>query len=137
MKKFLIGFGGLLILLGSVGLINQISLTFKAVEAEREMYGSSIEFMLLQMASSLGPYLTALIGGGIIIALVAFLNAYEKRNDLTSQLINVLTNNDSIEKTSHPHLQSQQTENKPLEDQIEDETPNYEHTQNDRLYWNG
>jgi|GEM_PF-6728762 len=137
MKKFLIGFGGVLILLGTVGLINHISLTFKAVETEREMYGGSVQFMILQMVSSLGPYLMALIGGGIIIALVAFLNAYEKRNDLTSQLIDALTTNGSIEKISHTHLQPLQNETKPLEEPIEDEISNYEHTQNDRLYWNG
>ncbi|MBU7594680.1 hypothetical protein [Metabacillus halosaccharovorans] len=137
MKKFLIGFGGFLILLGAGGLINHISMTFKAAEAEREMYGGSIDFMLLQMVGSFGPYLFALIGGGIIIAIVAFLTAYEKRNDLTSQLIHTLSNKDSDEKINVISPQPQQTENTPPQDSKEDEIPHYEQPQNERLYWNG
>ncbi|PMC36795.1 hypothetical protein CJ195_15330 [Bacillus sp. UMB0899] len=137
MKKFLIGFGGFLILLGIGGLINHISMTVKAAEAEREMYGGSIEFMLLQMAGSLGPYLFALIGGGIIIALAAFLTAYEKRNDLTAQLIHALPNKGLDEKINPPHPLPQQKENTPLQESISDETPQYDQPHNERLYWNG
>ncbi|WP_226528690.1 hypothetical protein [Metabacillus niabensis] len=137
MKKFLIGFGGFLILLGAGGLINHISMTFKAAEAEREMYGGSIDFMLLQMVGSFGPYLFALIGGGIIIAIAAFLTAYEKRNDLTSQLIHTLSNKDSDEKINVISPQPQQTENTPQQNSKEDEIPLYEQPQNERLYWNG
>ncbi|WP_078433230.1 hypothetical protein [Metabacillus halosaccharovorans] len=137
MKKFLIGFGGFLILLGAGGLINHISMTFKAAEAEREMYGGSIDFMLLQMVGSFGPYLFALIGGGIIIAISAFLTAYEKRNDLTSQLIHTLSNKDSDKKINVISPQPQQTENTPQQDSKEDEIPLYEQPHNERLYWNG
>ncbi|WP_026562358.1 hypothetical protein [Bacillus sp. J37] len=137
MKKFLIGFGGFLILLGAGGLINHISMTFKAAEAEREMYGGSIDFMLLQMVGSFGPYLFALIGGGIIIAIAAFLTAYEKRNVLTSQLIHTLSNKDSDEKINSISPQPQQPENTSPQDLKEDEIPLYEQPQNERLYWNG
>lgn len=137
MKKFLIGFGGFLILLGAGGLINHISMTFKAAEAEREMYGGSIDFMLLQMVGSFGPYLFALIGGGIIIAIAAFLTAYEKRNVLTSQLIHTLSNKDSDEKINIISPQPQQPENTSPQDLKEDEIPLYEQPQNERLYWNG
>jgi len=137
LKKFLIGFGGFLILLGAGGLINHISMTFKAAEAEREMYGGSIDFMLLQMVGSFGPYLFALIGGGIIIAIAAFLTAYEKRNVLTSQLIHTLSNKDSDEKINSISPQPQQPENTSPQDLKEDEIPLYEQPQNERLYWNG
>lgn len=137
MKKFLFGFGGFLILLGAGGLINHISMTFKAAEAEREMYGGSIDFMLLQMVGSFGPYIFSLIGGGIIIAIAAFLAAYEKRNDLTSQLIQTLSNKDSVEKINNISPQLQQEENTPSQDSKEDEIPLYEQPQNERLYWNG
>jgi len=137
LKKFLIGFGGFLILLGAGGLINHISMTFKAAEAEREMYGGSIDFMLLQMVGSFGPYLFALIGGGIIIAIAAFLTAYEKRNVLTSQLIHTLSNKDSDEKINIISPQPQQPENTSPQDLKEDEIPLYEQPQNERLYWNG
>ena len=137
MKKFLIGFGGFLILLGAGGLINHISMTFKAAEAEREMYGGSIDFMLLQMVGSFGPYIFALIGGGILIATAAFLTAYEKRNVLTSQLIHTLSNKDSDEKINIISPQPQQPENTSPQDLKEDEIPLYEQPQNERLYWNG
>ncbi len=112
-------------------------MTFKAAEAEREMYGGSIDFMLLQMVGSFGPYLFSLIGGGIIIAITAFLTAYEKRNDLTSQLIHTLSNKDSDKKINVISPQSQQTENTLQQDSEEDEIPLYEQPQNERLYWNG
>ena len=136
LKKFLIGFGGFLILLGAGGLINHISMTLKAAEVERDMYGGSIEFMLLQMVSSFGPYLFALIGGGLIIAFAAFLTAYEKRNDLTTQLINTLTNKDSNE-IINPTPMPTQTKNTPIQESTEDETIPYENSQKERLYWNG
>lgn len=137
MKKFLIGFGGLLILIGTGGLINHISMTLKAADVEREMYGGSIEFMLLQMVSSLGPYIFAMIGGGIIIALAAFLTAYEKRNNLTLQLINTLPNKGLDESINPTPSQPQQTENTSLQDSIVDEIPQNNEPHSERLYWNG
>ena len=49
MKKFLYGFGGLLIAAGIIGLINHISIAIKSVQAEQALYGGSIQFMMLQM----------------------------------------------------------------------------------------
>jgi hypothetical protein len=90
-KKFLISFGGFLILLGAGGIINHISMVYKAVNEEQEMYGGSVQFMMLQLIGTLTPYLICLIGGGIIIAIAMFLKEYEKRSELTSQLIQVLS----------------------------------------------
>ncbi|MGM7724706.1 hypothetical protein [Metabacillus sp. Hm71] len=98
MKKFLIGFGGFLIVLGAGGIINHISMTFKAVQEEQEMYGGSVQFMTLQLIGSLEPYLTCLIGGGVIISIALFLNEYQKRSELTSQLIQVLSEQRSAQK---------------------------------------
>lgn len=91
MKKFLIGFGSFLILLGAGGIINHISMVYKTVQEEQEMFGRPIQFMILQLIGSLSPYLLCLIGGGIIIAIAVFLNEYQKRSELTSQLIQVLS----------------------------------------------
>lgn len=132
MKKFLVGFGGLLILLGVGGLINHISMALKAVETEREIYGGSIQFMLLQLVSSLGPYFTTLIGGGIIIALAAFLNEYQKRNELTSELIKALSSKPPLEESSNSHPQPQQAEHIKT-----NKVAPYEPNQKERLYWNG
>jgi hypothetical protein len=97
-KKFLFGFGGFLILLGAAGIINHISMAIKAVQEEQEMYGGSIHLMILQMTgSTIGPYLSCIIGGGLIIAITLFLNEYQKRSELTSQLIQVLSEQRSIQ----------------------------------------
>jgi hypothetical protein len=98
LKKFLISFGGFLILLGTGGIINHISMAMKAVKEEQEMYGGSIHLMVIQMTgSTIGPYISCIIGGGIIIAIAFFLSEYQKRNDLTSELIQVL----SQQRSSH------------------------------------
>ncbi|QNF27967.1 hypothetical protein [Metabacillus elymi] len=98
MKKFLFGFGGFLILLGAAGIINHISMAIKAVQEEQEIYGGSIPFMILQMTgSTIGPYISCIIGGGMIIAITLFLNEYQKRSELTSQLIQALTEQRSIQ----------------------------------------
>jgi hypothetical protein len=94
----LFGFGGFLILLGAAGIINHISMAIKAVQEEQEMYGGSIHLMILQMTgSTIGPYLSCIIGGGLIIAITLFLNEYQKRSELTSQLIQVLSEQRSIQ----------------------------------------
>ncbi|MGM0876029.1 MAG: hypothetical protein ACQEWV_14935 [Bacillota bacterium] len=102
MNKFLISFGGLLILLGAGGMINHISMVYKAVQEEQEMYGSSVQFMMLQLIGTMGPYLTCLIGGGIIIAIALFLAEYQKRSELTSQLIQVL----SEQRSTHNEIET-------------------------------
>jgi hypothetical protein len=97
-KKFLFGFGGFLILLGAAGIINHISMAIKAVQEEQEMYGGSIHLMILQMTgSTIGPYISCIIGGGMIIAITLFLNEYQKRSELTSQLIQALSEQRSIQ----------------------------------------
>jgi hypothetical protein len=97
-KKFLFGFGGFLILLGAAGITNHISMAIKAVQEEQEMYGGSIHLMILQMTgSTIGPYLSCIIGGGLIIAITLFLNEYQKRSELTSQLIQALSEQRSIQ----------------------------------------
>lgn len=98
LKKFLIIFGGFLILLGTGGIINHISMAMKAVKEEQEMYGGSIHLMVIQMTgSTIGPYISCIIGGGIIIAIAFFLNEYQKRSELTSELIQIL----SQQRSSH------------------------------------
>lgn len=98
LKKFLISFGGFLILLGTGGIINHISMAMKAVKEEQEMYGGSIHLMVIQMTgSTIGPYISCIIGGGIIIAIAFFLSEYQKRSELTSELIHVL----SQQRSSH------------------------------------
>lgn len=139
LKKFLIGFGGLLILLGAGGIINHVSMAFKAVEEEREMYGGSVQFMLLQLIGSLGPYLTCLVGGGIIIALAAFIIEYQKRSELTSELIRAVSTQRLFP------IEETRTTNKQVQPQLKeekDETEEYEpypqqENREERLYWNG
>lgn len=105
MKKFLMGFGGFLILLGAVGMINHLSMAYQSAQSEMENYGGSIQFMMLQFMSSLGPYFSSLIGGGIILSFTLFLSEYQKRSELTAQLINVLS-----EKTiSHTQVNTEAT----------------------------
>lgn len=98
MKKILFGFGGFLILLGIVGIINHISMAMKAVKEEQELYGGSINLMIIQMTgSTIGPYVAFIIGGGLFIAIAFFLNEYQKRNDLTAELIHIL----SVQRSTH------------------------------------
>lgn len=142
MKKFLISFGAILILVGAGGIVNHISMTFKAVQAEQEMYGGSVEFMMLQIIGSLGPYFTLIIGGGIIIALSAFLHEYQKRSDLNSQLLQVLSEQLSAKEV----IEKNANQNKPdnLRQRNSDPTPTSssdlhenEQEKDERLYWNG
>ncbi|WP_156177963.1 hypothetical protein [Bacillus sp. SA1-12] len=140
MKKFLIGFGGFLILLGAGGIINHISMTFKAVQEEQEMYGGSVQFMMLQLMGSLEPYLTSLIGGGVIISIAMFLNEYQKRSELTSQLIQVLSEQNPSQKEDKVKETSSKQEN--LNDaktvSIPQKTIELDNNQDDeRFYWNG
>ena len=137
MKKFLVGFGGFLILLGAVGMINHLSMAYQSAQSEMENYGGSIQFMMLQIMGTLGPYFSSLIGGGIIIALALFLSEYQKRSELTAQLINVLS-----EKTSshtqvhteasykksddnHSPVQTDKTINSEIHNQKQDDEPYY------------
>ena len=73
-------------------------MAIKAVQEEQEMYGGSMHLMILQMTgSTIGPYLSCIIGGGLIIAITLFLNEYQKRSELTSQLIQALSEQRSIQ----------------------------------------
>ncbi|PGT82469.1 MULTISPECIES: hypothetical protein [Bacillaceae] len=139
MKKFLIGFGGLLILLGAGGIINHVSMAFKAVEEEREMYGGSVQFMLLQLIGSLGPYLTCLVGGGLIIALAAFIMEYQKRSELTSELIKALSTQRQapIEETRSNNKQIKPQLNEEINEAVEYEPYTQQENGEERLYWNG
>lgn len=139
MKKFLISFGAILILIGAGGIVNHISMTFKAVQEEQEMYGGSLEFMMLQLIGSMGPYLTLIIGGGIIIALSAFLHEYQKRNELNSQLIQVLSEQLSTKEIIEKSAPQSKPDNLKLNSDTTttsdlDET---EQKKDERLYWNG
>jgi hypothetical protein len=92
LRKFFNGFGGFLILLGTVGIINHISLSIIAAKDEQELYGGSISLMIIQMiGTSISPYLTCIIAGGLFIAIAFFLSEYQKRSELTSELIKVLS----------------------------------------------
>ncbi|WP_226670726.1 hypothetical protein [Metabacillus litoralis] len=137
MKKFLIGFGSFLILLGAGGIVNHISMTFKAIQEEQEMYGGSIQFMILQSIGSMGPYLTLLIGGGIIIAFAAFLNEYQKRSDLNSQLIQVLSQQLSTKEIPEKdETHTKQMNHQQNNTSVFEETPP-EQEQDERIFWNG
>jgi uncharacterized membrane protein (DUF106 family) len=139
LKKFLIGFGGLLILLGAGGIINHVSMAFKAVEEEREMYGGSVQFMLLQMIGSLGPYLTCLVGGGLIIALAVFIIEYQKRSELTSELIRALSAQRlaPIEETRSNNKQITSQLNEEKNEASEYESYPQQDNGEERLYWHG
>ncbi|MBM7604806.1 hypothetical protein JOC75_002810 [Metabacillus crassostreae] len=139
MKKFLISFGAILVLIGAGGIVNHISMTFKAVQEEQEMYGGSLEFMMLQLSGSMGPYLTLIIGGGIIIALSAFLHEYQKHNELNSQLIQVLSEQLSTKEVIEKSAPQSKPDNLKLNSDSTstsdlDET---EQKKDERLYWNG
>ena len=118
MKKFLIGFGGLLIILGAVGIINHLSMIIKATQEEQDMYGDSVHFMMIQLFSTIGPYITCLIGGGIILAMAAFLNEYQKRSEITTQLIQVL----SEQRIAPPKQESKESLTKHEDHQITNST---------------
>jgi hypothetical protein len=143
LKKFLIGFGGFLMLLGVGGIINHISMAFKAVQEEQDMYGSSVQFMILQLISTMSPYIICLIGGGIIIAIAAFLNEYQKRSELTSQLIQVL----SEQRTKSNEIETKESYTKREDDHkttttaakldIVPQLDTSPKQDDERFYWNG
>ncbi|MBO1513075.1 hypothetical protein [Metabacillus bambusae] len=147
MKKFLFGFGGFLILLGAAGIINHISMAIKAVQEEQEMYGGSIHLMILQMTgSTIGPYLSCIIGGGVIIAITLFLNEYQKRSELTSQLIQALSEQRSIqnEKKTDNHNSIREeykdTDAKIIsatKTKVEPRLEASENQDNERFFWKG
>jgi hypothetical protein len=146
LKKILFGFGGFLILLGTGGIINHISMSMKAVKEEQEMYGGSIHLMILQMTgSSIGPYLTCLIGGGMIIAIAFFLSEYQKRNDLTAELIQVLSEQRSPHHVTYKPDTYSQHENSNDTDTVTTSTkpkiePSLDISTNqgdERFYWKG
>lgn len=137
-KKFLVGFGGFLILLGAGGMINHISMAYKAIKEESEMYGGSVQFMVLQLVGSLGPYLTSLIGGGLIIAIAAFISEYQKRSEITSELVHLLSNQKQVyldEGISKP-VQAK-TEYQEKNASSDDFEPTNEQDDEERLFWNG
>lgn len=139
MKKFLYGFGGLLIAAGIIGLINHISIAIKSVQAEQALYGGSIQFMMLQMISTFQPYFTCLIGGGFLIAITAFLEEYKKRSELTRQLLQALSN-----EKGHNHQEIKQAASNDAND-VEQisvnasiaKIPDEVSEQDDRVYWQG
>ena len=139
MKKFLIGFGGFLIVLGAIGIINHLSLVIKATQEEQDMYGNSVHFMTIQLFSTIGPYITCLIGGGIILAIAAFLNEYQKRSELTSQLIQVL----SEQRIAPPKQETKEVRTKHEDHQITNSQDTTSKTdtsisyEDERFYWNG
>ncbi len=138
-KKFLYGFGGLLIAAGIIGLINHISIAIKSVQAEQALYGGSIQFMMLQMISTFQPYFTCLIGGGFLIAITAFLEEYKKRSELTRQLLQALSN-----EKGHNHQEIKQAASNDAND-VEQisvnasiaKIPDEVNEQDDRVYWQG
>jgi primosomal replication protein N len=146
-KKFLFGFGGLLILLGAGGIINHISMAIKSVQEEQEMYGGSVHFMILQLMGTMEPYLTSLIGGGVIIAIAVFLNEYKNRNKLTSQLIQVLLDQQSkhpLTTAQHKEPYSKQEETNNKDTAVTTTKPDSDSLLNtstsqddERFYWRG
>ena len=98
-----------------------------------------LEFIMLQLIGSMGPYLTLIIGGGIIIALSAFLHEYQKRNELNSQLIQVLSEQLSTKEIIEKSAPQSKPDNLKLNSDTTttsdlDET---EQKKDERLYWNG
>lgn len=145
-KKFLFGFGGLLILLGAGGITNHISMAIKSVQEEQEMYGGSVHFMILQLMGTMEPYLTSLIGGGVIIAIAMFLNEYKNRNKLTSQLIQVLLEQQSKHPLTPAHKEqySKQEETNNKDTAVTTTKPDSDSLLNtstgqddERFYWRG
>ncbi len=139
MKKFLYGFGGLLIAAGIIGLINHISIAIKSVQAEQALYGGSIQFMMLQMISTFQPYFTCLIGGGFLIAITAFLEEYKKRSELTRQLLQSLSNQkgqDHKEMKQEASNGANRVEQIPVIADIA-KNPDEVNEQDDRVYWQG
>jgi len=136
LKKLLFGFGGLLVVLGAVGIINHLSMVIKATQEEQDMYGNSVHYMMIQLFSTIGPYITCLIGGGFIIAMAAFLNEYQKRSEITSQLIQVLSEQrivPSHQETLTKHEDRQITNSQDTTSKTDTST-GYE---DERFYWNG
>ena len=135
MKKFLYGFGGLLIAAGIIGLINHISIAIKSVQAEQALYGGSIQFMMLQMISTFQPYFTCLIGGGFLIAITVFLEEYKKRSELTRQLLQALSN----EKGQNHQIIKQEASSdaNDVEHISVNANPDEVNDQDDRVYWQG
>jgi hypothetical protein len=139
LKKFLNGFGGFLIVLGAVGIINHLSMIIKATQEEQDMYGDSVHFMMIQLFSTIGPYITCLIGGGVIIALAAFLNEYQKRSEMTTQLVQILSKQriappQQEAKESLTKHEDRQMTNSPDTTSKTDPPIGYE---DERFYWNG
>lgn len=139
MKKFLISFGGLLIILGAAGIVNHLSMIIKAVQEEQNMYGDSVHFMMIQLFSTIGPYITCLIGGGIILAMAAFLNEYQKRSEITTQLIQAL----SEQRIAPPKQETKESLTKHEDHQITNSTDTTSKKdtsigyEDERFYWNG
>jgi hypothetical protein len=139
LKKFLIGFGSFLILFSVFGIINHLSMIIKAAQEEQDMYGDSVYFMVIQLSSTMGPFITSLIGGGIILALVAFLNEYQKRSEITTQLIQVL----SEQRFAPPKQETKEPLTKYEDHQITNSTDTTSKKdtsigyEDERFYWNG
>lgn len=113
----------------------------KAAQEEQDMYGDSVYFMVIQLSSTMGPYVTALIGGGTILAIAAFLTEYQKRSEMTAQLIQVLSEQRIAEPIkqqppeSHPASEDHQVTNNATDTSSKKEIPF--HSEDERFYWNG
>ena len=111
----------------------------KASQEEQDMYGDSVYFMVMQFSSTLGPYITALIGGGIILAIAAFLTEYQKRSEVTAQLIQAL----SEQRIAPPKQESKESLTKHEDHQITNSTGTTSKKdtsvgdEDGRFYWNG
>jgi hypothetical protein len=99
-----------------------------------------VQIMLIQLIGTLGPYFTSLIGGGLIIVLTLFLIEYQKRSELTSQLIKVLSiqqstlhereSEESMIKTETPKTDTTITPKPNIEIQVDS-------SNDERYYWKG
>ncbi|WP_307339218.1 hypothetical protein [Metabacillus malikii] len=140
MKKSLYILGIFLIIIGFVGLINHLSMLNRAIKAEQVMYDTyNPSLILVQLAGTTTPYLTCLIGGGLILAVAVFITEFQKRTEASIQIIDMLNEKRSV--VNNQQSESSDTQNK--DDQPKSQTTedaniaNPDKGYDGRFYWKG